>query len=172
MRGKRPSPIGEAPQRRNIPAYAGKTKLRMRFDADEAEHPRVCGENIKNGLQTLGDFGTSPRMRGKLNSAATKAGKKRNIPAYAGKTSGHPRQPPPPAEHPRVCGENRLILWSATATRGTSPRMRGKPPSKRIDGAEIRNIPAYAGKTRSHVSDWCFSREHPRVCGENSLRAC
>ena len=45
--------------------------------------------------------------------------------------------------------------------------MRGKPLSKRIDGAEIRNIPAYAGKTEATCPTGVSAAEHPRVCGEN-----
>ena len=50
---------------------------------------------------------------------------------------------------------------------GTSPRMRGKPVSDYVDEPELRNIPAYAGKTISRrAKDYSLS-EHPRVCGEN-----
>ena len=70
-------------------------------------------------------------------------------------------------EHPRVCGENHLLLrWPSTTT-GISPRMRGKPDSPFGGGVGGGNIPAYAGKTvrrRQCPQHWL---EHPRVCGEN-----
>ena len=51
---------------RNIPAYAGKTKGENLSKGQEAEHPRVCGENANAGLTGSFTGGTSPRMRGKL----------------------------------------------------------------------------------------------------------
>ena len=52
---------------------------------------------------------------------------------------------------------------------GTSPRMRGKREKKKRRREASRNIPAYAGKTIfGGIAEWS-QREHPRVCGENSL---
>ena len=56
---------------------------------------------------------------------------------------------------------------SHNETHGTSPRMRGKHDDL-VDGAPIiRNIPAYAGKTRRDFQRLRRQPEHPRVCGEN-----
>ena len=60
-------------------------------------------------------------------------------------------------------------------TNGTSPRMRGKRAPCMCMRLRMRNIPAYAGKTRSCAIPWRNSKEHPRVCGENCpklLAAC
>ena len=92
----------------------------------------------------------------------------RNIPAYAGKTQPSGRAHRSHQEHPRVCGENQLLFWPGAKAHGTSPRMRGKRPSKIFFRFRYRNIPAYAGKTgalRIVVKRW---KEHPRVCGENN----
>ena len=50
--------------------------------------------------------GTSPRMRGKQVAGVDVRVMHRNIPAYAGKTCLTQARLTPPAEHPRVCGEN------------------------------------------------------------------
>ena len=47
MRGKRMSAIGYASLPRNIPAYAGKTRITSDRRPTSAEHPRVCGENLR-----------------------------------------------------------------------------------------------------------------------------
>ena len=46
--------------------------------------------------------------------------------------------------------------------------MRGKQAHRGIYSEKHRNIPAYAGKTRRRQSVASSSKEHPRVCGENS----
>ena len=87
MRGK----LVYAPVRkswsRNIPAYAGKTGLSNLIGPLLEEHPRVCGENGNIHISLAFIRGTSPRMRGKLTRANWKNSLRRNIPAYAGKTS-------------------------------------------------------------------------------------
>ena len=45
MRGKHDYIIQRVDSGRNIPAYAGKTYLKELNAQEEAEHPRVCGEN-------------------------------------------------------------------------------------------------------------------------------
>ena len=131
----------------NIPAYAGKTITRARFDTGEWEHPRVCGEN--NSLERV-----SSRVCG-------------NIPAYAGKTHAHANPNPSATEHPRVCGENGFGVAFWVGLWGTSPRMRGKRKPWWGSPTTVRNIPAYAGKTITPCFSPSTSTEHPRVCGEN-----
>ena len=47
MRGKRDI-VGESlKDKRNIPAYAGKTLMFSLDKNKTAEHPRVCGENLQ-----------------------------------------------------------------------------------------------------------------------------
>ena len=86
MRGKQDRPKQLPGHLRNIPAYAGKTRLVRLWSAVRTEHPRVCGENVGVDLVDHGNSGTSPRMRGKPTTALTLTACTRNIPAYAGKT--------------------------------------------------------------------------------------
>ena len=90
MRGKRVRLGSFLVWGRNIPAYAGKTSENRSSTTNNAEHPRVCGENVAAYLPLTYQGGTSPRMRGK-RAAYKKGGTiDRNIPAYAGKTSSSP----------------------------------------------------------------------------------
>ena len=66
-----------------------------------------------------------------------------------------------------MCGENSPWLLFDSGMRGSPPRVRGKRlrictaiPRKRI-------TPACAGKTIHAVYPAHFTRDHPRVCGEN-----
>ena len=95
---------------RNIPAYAGKTGLPTLTEFTFKEHPRVCGENCLNSNCDTELGGTSPRMRGKPHHQPIGPSEYRNIPAYAGKTCQPDSVRKGKAEHPRVCGENFLIL--------------------------------------------------------------
>ena len=162
MRGK---PIGK--NERNIPAYAGKTGHAEHLTQQAREHPRVCGENSLPRVPHRNCPGTSPRMRGKPGLPRPGQQLIRNIPAYAGKTGILENASSHASEHPRVCGENLTIVSTSPPMRGTSPRMRGKLFTTSMLTGAIRNIPAYAGKTKHTCHNAHVSAEHPRVCGEN-----
>ena len=106
MRGKLRTFELSARQQRNIPAYAGKTSGRSPRHQSAQEHPRVCGENHQHRRRRRKYVGTSPRMRGKRHSHHRRKCRRRNIPAYAGKTPPDTTTSNLTTEHPRVCGEN------------------------------------------------------------------
>ena len=126
MRGKPIPPHALNVSSRNIPAYAGKTLLSWLVSILNAEHPRVCGENVTTWLCSSVAAGTSPRMRGKLAVRCSRSCTGRNIPAYAGKTRASRSCDTGDTEHPRVCGENAVSFMLMPSGSGTSPRMRGK----------------------------------------------
>ena len=154
---------------RNIPAYAGKTRRGFLNLLVNAEHPRVCGENSEGKFTVTVARGTSPRMRGKRKKLSLGLATLRNIPAYAGKTGVTEQLSRDSREHPRVCGENRGLLGQILYHGGTSPRMRGKPVPATNELTQLRNIPAYAGKTWWRRWKRTPETEHPRVCGENRV---
>ena len=51
--------------------------------------------------------------------------------------------------HPRVGGENEVSAAVKSADGGSSPRGRGKLPSRRKDASQDGLIPAWAGKTEN-----------------------
>ena len=71
------------------------------------------------------------------------------------------------AAHPRVGGENQLLVARALAGAGSSPRGRGKPSRRRLPFRSSGLIPAWAGKTSSSLRGRSRVRAHPRVGGEN-----
>ena len=109
-----------------IPACAGKTSRAAATWTSRPAHPRVCGEN-RVGLALAGArLGSSPRVRGKpflFNVAVSLRGL---IPACAGKTPKPQVARGLDSAHPRVCGENRLLGRLSRASKGSSPRVRGK----------------------------------------------
>ena len=126
MRGKRPRILNKHFRNRNIPAYAGKTPVKVIGAGRGSEHPRVCGENSDSSPATNQPCGTSPRMRGKQTILRLVLRTVRNIPAYAGKTTPDSKLGGYVSEHPRVCGENQSRCLKLLGPCGTSPRMRGK----------------------------------------------
>ena len=106
-------------------------------------------------------------MRGKRRLREPRPAAHRNIPAYAGKTNVLSNGVVMMSEHPRVCGENAAKILMAAGEKGTSPRMRGKLHGRPTSPHDVRNIPAYAGKTLALAMVGSAMAEHPRVCGEN-----
>ena len=152
---------------RNIPAHTGKTNTAFRQSARKPEHPRAYGENVFQLTGDGGQGGTSPRIRGKRGKLGRAGLVVRNIPAHTGKTVQRHQRAPHDAEHPRAYGENWEVKAERVSYCGTSPRIRGKPFHALPIPAQVRNIPAHTGKTRSGRRSGFPHAEHPRAYGEN-----
>ena len=151
------------------PAHAGKTRTEPRGVQHGWGYPHACGEN--NAIANSASFqqGSPPRMRGKPvlpRCICVAAG---ITPACAGKTEAAADRYAARADHPRVCGENRCARRGLVAGLGSPPRVRGKQriPPLRIQAYRI--TPACAGKTSGELLQSGEPKDHPRVCGENSL---
>ena len=70
-----------------------------------------------------------------------------------------------------MCGGNRGSLPVSTATRGLSPRVRGKPGADVRDYVGQGSIPACAGETYSRKHGAGHKQVYPRVCGGNLTSA-
>ena len=168
VRGKpgRACPPGEGPGL--IPACAGKTcQVSTRRRTGRA-HPRVCGENGPRSPLRARLLGSSPRVRGKQAGERDPVLFDGLIPARAGKTWCCGCTPPPGAAHPRACGENAREYFEEATRFGSSPRVRGKPPTEADEDIDLGLIPARAGKTGSAPGARGSRRAHPRACGENT----
>ena len=106
-------------------------------------------------------------MRGTLKRNAAIRSAQGIIPAYAGNTMALSLATMDWRDHPRVCGEHVFLERVPAGVAGSSPRMRGTPSWKNMEGEGLRIIPAYAGNTFDWpwLMDW--TRDHPRVCGEH-----
>ena len=69
-------------------------------------HPRSRGENRDRRGEPVNQGGSSPLTRGKLRVRADQPGKRRLIPAHAGKTLATGRRRSRLGAHPRSRGEN------------------------------------------------------------------
>ena len=91
----------------------------------------------------------------------------RLIPAWAGKTKHTKTNATSTPAHPRVGGENALIMLDRPGPYGSSPRGRGKQDFGHAASSVRGLIPAWAGKTSSAVTLVITRPAHPRVGGEN-----
>ena len=167
LRGKRCWPPPSTPPRRSIPAPAGKTRSTGSATGPESVHPRACGENIMRGRASSQICGPSPRLRGKPEAHSQASMTERSIPAPAGKTEPGTSSARAARVHPRACGENVDIAAQSIATRGPSPRLRGKRSRVAWGAAVVGSIPAPAGKTSENRPGQEAVAVHPRACGEN-----
>ena len=91
--------------------------------------------------------GSSPRVRGTAGQYLTVPGAGRFIPACAGNSlatgSGPYRKP----VHPRVCGEQAVVVARFNIQNGSSPRVRGTDCLEPRAAPLYRFIPACAGNS-------------------------
>ena len=154
-----------------IPADAGSTLTHIRQDALEEDHPRGCGEHRFSRPVARWRRGSSPRMRGALDSAEIALDHRRIIPADAGSTIATPTIRFWTVDHPRGCGEHVARSLMVLRSRGSSPRMRGAHDHGVVVLERVGIIPADAGSTPRRQEARVSWGDHPRGCGEH-LRMC
>ena len=88
VRGKRSITWSISKTMRIIPASAGQTGALIYTITRHADHPRECGANGVQAILTTNNFGSSPRVRGKLGFNSMQFSSVRIIPASAGQTNG------------------------------------------------------------------------------------
>ena len=110
---------------RFIPAPAGNASF-LRFPTlPLAVHPRACGERLAKLTQRIGDFGSSPRLRGTHVRVGVDLRIARFIPAPAGNARYPAGARQESSVHPRACGERCREGSGSRSEGGSSPRLRG-----------------------------------------------
>ena len=167
MRGTPVHRVIKFAERGIIPAHAGNTPCATSLTCETRDHPRACGEHPVQNSTAFANGGSSTRMRGtRINPRAiTKL--RGIIPAHAGNTFKDGDIELWYWDHPRACGEHIPLVSGVLSTAGSSPRMRGTPPTAMSTKPKARIIPAHAGNTLSLISPRPSSRDHPRACGEH-----
>ena len=175
VRGKRVVAVAPSRAGRLTPACAGKTGTIGRGGPRGRAHPRVCGENGVFVRIFSSARGSPPRVRGKREHAHQGMLGARLTPACAGKTSSTTSAAGASPAHPRVCGENAVLVTAVDEGEGSPPRVRGKLSAPSSSCRRTRLTPACAGKTARRLSEIVDNGAHPRVCGENAnmlIREC
>ncbi len=126
----------------------------------------MCGEKRHFCRPLVSCTGSPPHVRGKVNVAVFVNNITRITPACAGKSQRIQILRIIEKDHPRVCGEKRIILCASVGVSGSPPRMRGKGTGIVFNLTVFRITPACAGKSRDRSEEYAGSWDHPRMCGE------
>ena len=97
---------------------------------------------------------------------------KRSNPARAGKSYENTLPLREPRDHPRTCGEKRVVLQNLRQGRGSPPRMRGKGAGLSLSVQSLGITPAHAGKSAVLRIYAVWAWDHPRTCGEKGFFVC
>ena len=111
--------------KRIIPACAGNTSKGKKQCYIQRDHPRLCGEYFNRAFQNVNVQGSSPLVRGIRRYPPYKPLVHRIIPACAGNTQPRQAQNRQIWDHPRLCGEYKVISLYITLILGSSPLVRG-----------------------------------------------
>ena len=106
-------------------------------------------------------------MRGAPGRGLPHAGDLGIIPADAGSTMSIAWWDGGGEDHPRGCGEHRVVLIYSPSVEGSSPRMRGALDGRTASCCPPRIIPADAGSTNIGQALGIDEQDHPRGCGEH-----
>ncbi len=155
-----------------IPAHAGLTLRPATNSRRFRDHPRACGAHFKLVVSVYQPAGSSPRMRGSLTSMIFCFLTLGIIPAHAGLTSSLEGGMVISRDHPRACGAHWWLTAVASASRGSSPRMRGSLQVGCLSLSACGIIPAHAGLTNAKAACHAGSRDHPRACGAHTWSSC
>ena len=109
MRGKDKEWAKQGLLTRITPAYAGKRYSQRLELVSIRDHPRLCGEKVQFWTCNTFEAGSPPPMRGKGFDKLTGYKNEGITPAYAGKSSQRLCERIEIEDHPRLCGEKRLV---------------------------------------------------------------
>ena len=128
------------------PACAGKScSKELRFILNK-DHPRMCGEKARSMAKAEADPGSPPHVRGKGAEPSAVIPETGITPACAGKSSRPTAFCVRCQDHPRMCGEKKLIFDAGQLIPGSPPHVRGKVHKEVCDELRLRITPACAGK--------------------------
>ena len=109
--------------------------------------PQVRGKRYRRIYNIKSGNGSPPQVRGKREVRTTPRVTLRITPAGAGKTFSPAVNYRNKKDHPRRCGENDIVTYSAVQALGSPPQVRGKLGQNANGVPLIRITPAGAGKT-------------------------
>ena len=157
---------------RITPACAGTTSDLMRVPPVLWDHPRVCGNHVLLFSVRSPGLGSPPRVREPRHKPRPTPRTNRITPACAGTTYAGDDNLLPARDHPRVCGNHLRPRQYGLGTVGSPPRVREPLAIYDIIVYGTRITPACAGTTKLDAYILLFVQDHPRVCGNHSVREC
>ena len=152
------------------PACAGKRRYRTGKSRIVQDHPRMCGEECFLRYDRRRWRGSPPHVRGRGTVVDVTGAGQRITPACAGKSiQAHPAHSVS-RDHPRMCGEEYPASAAVRLGVGSPPHVRGRARVAYLQGKRKGITPACAGKSVFGLVCVVLSRDHPRMCGEETKR--
>ena len=133
----------------------------------QRDHPRSCGDHTQPERASRHPTGSSPLVRGPLESLPVEAPDFGIIPARAGTTRRASGIRSCSWDHPRSCGDHTVPPRKSTLTWGSSPLVRGPLLQHLLHKLHRGIIPARAGTTRLTRPRCRLDGDHPRSCGDH-----
>ena len=127
----------------------------------------MCGEHLRLGFVLPHRPGSSPHVRGARGVMVLTLGTEGIIPACAGSTGRWRDEKRNVRDHPRMCGEHRIVPAIRISPTGSSPHVRGARGGKEESPWLQGIIPACAGSTFNSTPLLLPQWDHPRMCGEH-----
>ncbi|MDK2955366.1 MAG: hypothetical protein PWQ57_862 [Desulfovibrionales bacterium] len=152
-----------------IPACAGETDYAQIYLFLVKDHPRVCGGDLIRMPRVRCGTGPSPRVRGRRTWTKLWRGIAGTIPACAGETPLSDERSNGMKDHPRVCGGDYIYFFRLGVDKGPSPRVRGRRVGMLDQMRHPGTIPACAGETAAGSRPGEPRKDHPRVCGGDTV---
>ena len=129
----------------------------------------MCGEQHHSEHLQPEQKGSPPRVRGTECHIVAPVVLHRITPACAGNSSFRLPRFCRNWDHPRVCGEQQGIGVGKRLLTGSPPRVRGTGYIRQIQKRFSRITPACAGNSTTPGIYSLNRKDHPRVCGEQSI---
>ena len=128
----------------------------------------MCGNDLNDSPSRPTLVGSPPLVRERPDFAGG-AGFYRGItPACAGTTHLHSAASFETEDHPRLCGNDAGIASTFALSVGSPPLVRERHDHLRVPSAPRGITPACAGTTTLDCRRRRGSRDHPRLCGNDS----
>ena len=152
---------------RITPAHAGTTYMRICLMADYEDHPRSCGNHENKFKLVTNIVGSPPLMREPPRRVTSTCSKDGITPAHAGTTLIVTNCLISLQDHPRSCGNHRLLCKKNKQPDGSPPLMREPPEPCAFRGNFFGITPAHAGTTNKLLKFKSTIQDHPRSCGNH-----
>ena len=129
----------------------------------------MCGKDQPYSFRNFSYLGSPPHVRERPKSCFNQSGLLGITPACAGKTHRQPSEDMNDQDHPRMCGKDGETDKNGVVSWGSPPHVRERQIT--VDNALTlaRITPACAGKTAPHQMQCPLSRDHPRMCGKDTI---
>ena len=152
------------------PHVRGKVLYGSLIGCTAQDHPRMCGEKLVCWPLVCTIWGSPPHVRGKDDGAPMLAPEIGITPACAGKRCHFTAYRGYTRDHPRMCGEKKVMSGAKDKRMGSPPHVRGKALRFASFGSALRITPACAGKrlkrSRSTVPPVAIVPLFPSVCNK------